>query len=146
MNQLELVVAHIEICNAKSRHIMLLDTGQLDAYAEMLTHDYELDVAAVAPIPVVKGRDAAMVLLRQMVSATKIVHHVHMPQIEFQGEVAHAAWPMQDISIGGPNEPRLLGFGYHHDRWVRQAGHWKCAACRLSRLYSEKLYPAAQIG
>jgi hypothetical protein len=144
MNELERLAAHIEICNAKSRHIRLLDTGQLDAYAEMLTEDYELDVTAVAPIPVVSGRDAAMRLIRQMVSTAKIVHHVHMPSIEFDGEVAHATWPMQDISIGGPHEPRLLGFGYHHDRWVRQAGQWRCAACRLSRLYSEKLHEAGR--
>jgi hypothetical protein len=143
MNQLELLAAHIEICNAKSRHLLLLDTGQLDAYAEMLTEDYELDVTAVAQIPVVKGRDAAMRLIRQMVSTAKIVHHVHMPDIKFEGEVAHATWPMQDITIGAPNEPRLLGYGYHHDRWVRQADQWKCAACRLSRLHSEKLRPAS---
>lgn len=144
MNQLEQLAAHIGICNAKSRHLLLLDTGQLDAYAQMLTEDYELDVSAVAPIPVVRGRDAALQLIRQMVSTTKIVHHVHMPHIEFDGEMADATWPMQDITIGRPNEPRLLGYGYHHDRWVRQAGQWKCAACRLSRLHSEKLYPAAE--
>ena len=143
MNQLERVAAHIEICNAKSRHIRLLDTSELDAYAAMLTEDYELDVTAVAPISVVKGRDAAMQLVRQMVSTAKIVHHVHLPSIEFEGDVAHATWPMQDITISGPQGPRMLGFGYHHDRWVRQAGQWKCAACRLSRLHSEKLAPQA---
>jgi len=142
MDRLEALAAHIEICNAKSRHIRLLDTGQLDAYAEMLTEDYELDVSAVAPIPVVKGRDAAMTLVRQMMSAAKIVHHVHMPSIEFNGDVAEATWPMQDIMVRGPDEPRMLGFGYHHDRWVRQGGQWKCAASRLSRLHSEKIEPA----
>jgi hypothetical protein len=145
VNQLELVTAHIEICNAKSRHIRLLDTGELDAYAAMLTEDYELDVTAVAPIPVVKGRDAAMQLVRQMVSTAKIVHHVHLPSIEFKGDVVYATWPMQDITLGGPGQPQLLGFGYHHDRWVRQTGQWKCAACRLSRLHSEKL-PATADG
>lgn len=144
MNRLEALAAHIEICNAKSRHIWLLDTGQLDAYAEMLTDDYELDVTAVAPIPVVKGRDAAMNLVRQLVSTTKIVHHVHIPNIEVDGDVAHATWPMHDITVGRPGEPRLLGYGYHHDRWVRvrRDGQWKCAASRLSRLHSEKIQPA----
>jgi hypothetical protein len=139
MDRLDLLLAHIEICNAKSRHIMLLDTGQLDAYAQMLTDDYELDVTAVAPIPVVKGRSAAMSLIRQMVSNTKIVHHVHIPSIEIDGDVAHATWPMHDITVNGPELPRLLGYGYHHDRWERQDGQWKCAASRLSRLHSEKL-------
>jgi|SRR5580658_2340569 hypothetical protein len=142
MNQLEVLSAHIEVCNAKSRHLRLLDTGELDAYAEMLTEDYELDVTAVAPIPVVKGREAAMGLIRQMVSSQKIVHHVHLPDIEFDGEVAIATWPMQDITVRGASEPRLLGFGYHHDRWVRLGGQWKCAASRLSRLHSEKILPA----
>jgi hypothetical protein len=142
MDRLEALAAHIEICNAKSRHLRLLDTGQLDAYAEMLTDDYELDVTAVAPIPVVKGRDAAMTLVRQMVSTARIVHHVHLPCIEFHGEVAHADWPLQDITVRGPNEPRLLGFGYHHDRWVRQGQQWKCAASRLSRLHSDKFQAA----
>jgi ketosteroid isomerase-like protein len=141
MDRLEALIAHVEICNAKSRHIQLLDTGQLDAYAEMLTDDYELDVTAVAPIPVVKGRDAAMGLIRQMVSATKIVHNVHVPNIEFDGDVAHATWPMNDIAVGDVGEPRRLGYGYHHDRWVRQGGQWKCAASRLSRLHSEKIMP-----
>jgi hypothetical protein len=141
MNELERLAAHVAICNAKSLHIRLLDSGELDAYAEMLTEDYELDVTAVAPIPVVKGRAAAMQLVRQMVSTAKIVHHVHMPSIEFDGEVAHATWPMQDITlVGQTREPRLLGFGYHHDRWIRQDGKWKCAASRLSRLHSEKLH------
>ncbi len=139
MTPLELVSAHIEICNAKSLHIRLLDTGDLDRYATLLTEDYELDVSAVAPIPTVKGRDAAMQLVRQMVSGSKIVHHLHVPSIEFEGGVAHATWPMQDIMVGAAHEPRALGFGYHHDRWVRQSGRWKCAACRLTRLYSEKL-------
>ena len=141
MDRLEALAAHIEICNAKSRHLRFLDTGQLEAYAAMLTEDYELDVTAVAPIPVVKGREAAMALVRQMVSTAKIVHHVHLPSIEINGEVAEATWPMQDITIRGPEEPRLLGFGYHHDRWVRLEGQWKCAASRLSRLHSEKLAP-----
>jgi hypothetical protein len=142
MNQLEVLSAHIEVCNAKSRHLRLLDSGELDAYAEMLTEDYELDVTAVAPIPVVKGREAAIGLIRQMVSSQKIVHHVHLPDIEFDGEVAIATWPMQDITVRGASEPRLLGFGYHHDRWVRLGGQWKCAASRLSRLHSEKILPA----
>jgi ketosteroid isomerase-like protein len=133
------IAAHIEICNAKSRHIRLLDTGELDAYAEMLTDDYELDISAVAPLPVVKGRDAAMRVVRQMMTTVKVVHHVHMPSIEIDGDVAHATWPMQDITVSGPDQPRLLGYGYHHDRWVRQDGGWKCAASRLSRLHSEPL-------
>ena len=139
MNRLETLAAYVEICSAKSRHIRLLDTGQLDAYAEMLTEDYELDVTAVAPIPVVKGRDAAMSLIRQMLSTAKIVHHVHIPSIEVDGDVAQATWPMHDITVSGPNEPPLLGYGYHHDRWVRRDGQWKCAASRLSRLHSAKI-------
>jgi hypothetical protein len=143
MNQLDVLSAHIQVCNAKSRHLWLLDTGQLDAYGEMLTEDYELDVTAVAPIPVVKGREAAMGLIRQMVTSQKIIHHVHLPVIEFDGAVAIATWPMQDVTVRGASEPRLLGFGYHHDRWVRQGGQWKCAASRLSRLHSEKILPAS---
>src|SRR5579862_2812516 len=71
VNQLEFVAAHIEICNAKSRHIRLLDTGELDAYAAMLTEDYELDVTAVAPIPAVKGRDSRRGLCRTSPSAAR---------------------------------------------------------------------------
>src|SRR3974390_2525230 len=126
MDPIEALAAHIAICNAKSRHIRLLDTGQLDAYAEILTDDYELDVTAVAPIPVVKGRDAAMNLIRQMVSGAKIVHNVHIPSIEIEGDVAPATGPMHDITVSGPDKPALLGYGYHHDRWVRQGGQWKC--------------------
>jgi hypothetical protein len=139
MDPIEALAAHIAICNAKSRHIRLLDTGQLDAYAEMLTDDYELDVTAVAPIPVVKGRGAAMILIRQMVSGAKIVHNVHIPDIEIEGDIAHATWPMHDITVSEPDKPRLLGYGYHHDRWVRQNGQWMCAASRLSRLHSEPI-------
>jgi len=143
MDPIDTSAAHIAICNAKSRHIRLLDTGQLDEYAAMLTEDFEMDVQAVAPIPVITGRDAAMAVLRQMVAIGQIVHHVHIPSMRFEGTTAHVDWPMQDILIPVGDQARSLGFGYHHDRWVLQDGTWKLAAQRLSRLHSEPL-PAAE--
>lgn len=125
----------IAICEAKSRYCRTMDTKDWDAYRELFTEDYELDVSEGTGVPPIKGRDAAIAFVRKSVERATTVHQVHFPEIKLNGDEAHAVWAMQDRVIYGSNGPSITGYGHYHERWVRWSGQWKIAALKLTRLH-----------
>lgn len=129
--------------DAKARYCRTLDTKDWDGYADLLTEDYVLNVSEGTGLAVIKGRDAALAMVRASIGTARTAHHVHSPEIDIDGDVAHAIWALQDRVIWADDRPSMTGYGHYHERWVRKDGTWKLAALRLTRLFIDMHPPTA---
>ncbi len=125
----------LAIANLKARYCRFLDTKDWAAYAALFTDDVVIDTTGSGG-PRMEGREAALASIRASLDTAKTVHHVHSPEIEIDGDGAHAVWAMQD-QLSWPNGRKLSGAGHYHERYVRQDGDWKIAESRLTRLWLE---------
>jgi hypothetical protein len=132
----------LAICDLKARYCRFLDTKQWDAWSDLFTEDYELDVSAAGGGPPIKGREAAMVSVLASIGQAVTAHQVHFPEITLNGDEAVAIFPMQDRVIFAPDRPSITGYGHYHDRLVRRNGEWKIAALKLTRLHMDVHPPA----
>ena len=142
MSELQLVQDYLELCAAKARYCRFLDTKDWEAWRELMTEDYELDISEGTGIAVIHGRDEAIARVRASIGEAKTAHQVHNPEIRIDGDVALATWALQDRVVFGPQRPSITGYGHYHERWLRRNGEWKIAALRLTRLHLD-LHPAA---
>ena len=124
----------IAIGELKARYCRLLDTKQWDAWRDLFTPDYELDISAETGLPPIRGRDAALEQVLGHIRAATTVHQVHSPEIRVDGDEAHVIWAMQDRVIF-PHGPSITGYGHYEERLVRRDGAWKIAALKLTRLH-----------
>ncbi len=127
------------ICELKARYCRLLDTKQWEAWAQLFTEDYVLDVSAAGGGPPIEGRDAAMASVFGSIGDAVTAHQVHFPEITLNGDEARAIFPMQDRVIFGPGKTlaAITGFGHYHDNLVRRDGTWKIARLKLTRLHMD---------
>jgi SnoaL-like domain len=126
----------IAICNVKARYCRCLDTKDWVGYSACFTEDLILDTSPAGGARL-EGRDAAVAYVRSSISEDTITtHHVHAPEIDIDGDTATAVWAMQDRNIW-PNGRSLLGFGHYHERYRREAGVWKIAESKLTRINTE---------
>ena len=124
------------IYELKARYCRLMDTKQWDAWRDLFTEDYELDVTEGTDLPVIKGRAAALDRVLSSIRHAVTVHQVHTPEIRIDGDAASGIWAMQDRVIF-PNGMSLTGYGHYHDRFRRVEGQWRIAALKLTRLHLE---------
>jgi hypothetical protein len=125
----------VAICALKARYCRLLDTKQWDAWRELFTEDYTLDVSAAGGGAPIQGRDAVMASVFASIGQASTAHQVHFPEIELKGDEAIAIFPMQDRVVFGAGKPSITGYGHYHDRLVRKDGVWKIAAVKLTRVH-----------
>lgn len=133
---------HIAICEVKARYCRFMDTKDWDAWRELFTEDFELDVSEAGGPPLVRGRDQALELARSFILTAVTVHQVHLPEILLDGDDAEAIWAMQDRVIFGPQGPSMTGFGHYRDRFRRVDGTWRISASKLTRLHVD-IHPVA---
>lgn len=133
----------LEIANLKARYCRFLDTKDWDGFAGLFTHDVVIDTTASGG-PRFEGRDAAIASVRTSIEAARTAHQIHSPEIEIDGDEARAIWAMQDRLLW-PNGRTLTGYGHYHERYVREAGAWKIAESRLTRLHIEMTQPDAGV-
>jgi len=133
----------IAICELKARYCRLLDTKDWVGFADLFTEDFELDTTGSGGA-VVRGRDAAMAMVRASIDTATTAHQVHAPEITHDGDTAIVTWAMQDRVLFGPERVAqvgaagLTGYGHYHERYVRQNGKWRISASRLTRLHMDK--------
>lgn len=149
MTETARIAAQLAIAQVKARYCRFLDTKDWDAYANLFTEDFELDVSEGSSLPVIRGRDAAVQQIRASVGDARTAHQVHAPEIDFvSDDEARVIWAMQDrVLFGADHATRigftgLTGYGHYHERYKRQNGEWKIAASRLTRLHLD-LQPLA---
>ncbi len=146
MLSLQMIADRIAICEAKARYCRTLDSKDWRGFADIFTDDYELDVSDGTGLAVIKGRDAAIAMVRASIETAKTVHQVHSPEITLDGDEARVVWALQDRLVWPEGRTSMTGYGHYHERWVRQAGEWKIAALKLTRLLIEVDKPAAPAG
>jgi hypothetical protein len=137
--------ASIAIGEVKARYCRMLDTKDWDGYADVFTEDFELDTSAAGGPGVIRGRDAAVRMIRSSVGEARTAHQVHSPEITLDGDTAQVIWAMQDRVVWGkrrpaPNMLGHTGYGHYRERYVRKDGQWRIAAQRLTRLHVDFEY------
>lgn len=132
---------YIAICNLKSRYCRMIDTKNWDGVAALITDDFEMDMTETSPMPIIRGRQEAMAAISGSMQTLTTAHQLHIPEIEIEGDSAKVVFPMNDRVVwqGGG----MTGYGYYHERYVRQSGTWKLAATKLTRLHVDMAAPPA---
>lgn len=150
MTELELLLARTAIGEAKARYCRLLDTKQWEKWGEQFAPDIEMDVSeeieeGTAAKPIVKGRAVVVNQVRSLVGATRTVHQVHSPEIDFVAPTeATVVWAMEDwvtFPEDLPDKPfnSMHGYGHYHETYRFIDGAWRIARLKLTRLWREFL-------
>jgi hypothetical protein len=144
LDVLQEILARAHIGEVKARYCRFLDTKQWADFAALFTTDATLDLRDDTGAEPFNGRAAITETLRHIVEHAQTSHHVHSPEITFDGlDAADVIWAMQDRVVWEPGKSPMpdatafTGYGYYHERYVRQDGVWLIAAVRLTRLTVE---------
>ena len=132
----------VAISQVKARYCRFLDTKDWAAYTELFTEDFVLDTSPAGGAPPVRGRDAAVKMIRASVETARTAHQVHNAEMQIEGDVAHVIWAMQDRVIWGAERTGLTerghtGYGQYHERYERTNGTWRIASLQLRYLIYE---------
>lgn len=127
------------IYETKARYARCLDTKDWDGYGDCFTEDFVLDTPPEGNVH--EGRDEAVRYVRSCVENWITTHHVHNPEISFDGkDAADVIWAMQDRNHYQGEErddgfTGHTGYGHYHERYVRcPDGTWRIARSKLSYL------------
>jgi hypothetical protein len=121
-----------DIRNVKARYFRYLDTRAWKSLRGILTEDFVGDFGP-SDAEQFTSADAFVENLKATLKDATTVHHGHMPEIEFQGDVqATAVWSMEDI-VQTPQYD-LHGYGHFSDEYRLVDGEWLISNSRLTRL------------
>ena len=131
------------IVETKARYCRCLDTKDWAGYADCFTEDFKLMTPPEGNNH--EGRDAALRYIRSRVETSKTVHHVHNPEITFDGaDAATVIWAMQDRNTWSDDRRKAMrcsghtGFGHYHERYIRCSdGKWRIKTSQLSYLHMD---------
>lgn len=150
MDTVEKLAAIEDIKQLKSRYFRAVDTKDAKLLRGIFTDDAVADYRGAATDPrsginavpgntgeIVSGgaaiADGVMASVANLVS----VHHGSVPEIRLTGDTtAEGIWPMVDLLRFAPGGPvdELVGYGHYHETYRREAGEWKIASLKLTRL------------
>ena len=130
MAEVEVFRALIE---AKARYCRLLDDKNWTELGDLVTDDVALDTGDEPSAGVVAGRDEVLEFIRSDLAQATTAHHVHLPELETDGDTAAAIWPIQERIVLADGRT-LTYYGHHHERWVHRAGRWRMQSLRRIRL------------
>jgi uncharacterized protein (TIGR02246 family) len=134
----------VAICETKARYCRCLDTKDWAGYTDCFTEDFVLNVPPEGNVH--KGREVAVAYIRSCVETAVTTHHVHNPEVTFDGDdAANVIWAMQDRNRW-PEERRAAmgsaghsGFGHYREHYVRCAdGKWRIKNSTLSYLQMDQ--------
>jgi len=130
----------VAICETKARYCRCLDTKDWEGYTDCFTEDFVLDTPPEGNVH--QGRNTAVTYVRSCVEPWITTHHVHNPEIAFDGpDAADVIWAMQDRNSYHEEQVKEsgisghTGFGHYHERYVRcPDGRWRISRSKLSYL------------
>jgi hypothetical protein len=131
-DDLRLLLDIQEITQLKARCCRLIDTKDWDGYGELLVEDFRLTSDAGTRT----SRAEVVSLLAASLEHATTVHHVHMPEISVDGDVATAIWAMNDyVAFPSEGAPYVIrGYGHYHEEYVRTSDGWRVKSSVLERL------------
>jgi ketosteroid isomerase-like protein len=135
----------LAICETKARYCRCLDTKDWAGYADCFTEDFVIELPPEGNTH--RGRDAAIAYIRGTVDDSVTTHHVHNPEVMFDGEdAADVIWALQDRNTWSERRRAAMGnrghtgYGHYRERYVRCAdGRWRIAHQVLSYLQMDIL-------
>jgi hypothetical protein len=141
ISPIDRLLAIEEIRRLKAKYFRYVDTKQWDRFRGLFTMDAMLffPEAMTKPMSLDSAMDQIVPALRQGTS----IHHGHMAEIEVvDHNTATAIWAMEDqvfsAADAGGSAPRVaIGAGHYHESYRREAGEWRIASLKLTRLRLE---------
>jgi uncharacterized protein (TIGR02246 family) len=120
----------------KARYFRTMDTKDWDGMRQVFADDVVIDTSEAGG-EVVRGADAFMAFLQQVLAGAVTVHQGHMPEIELTSETtATGIWALNDIVIW-PNGTRLDGYGHYHETYEKSPAGWLITSSKLTRLHAD---------
>lgn len=127
--------AFVAITQVKAKYCHYLDNKDWEAYANLFTEDFEIDLPQ---LELIKGRDNALAFIQKALTDAQTAHQVHLPEMDINGDKADVIWAMQDRNTWNPPKngvSKQRGFGQYHEHYVRVDGEWKIARQKLVYLH-----------
>lgn len=153
MTETEKLSAIEEIKRVKARYFRGVDTGDGDLVRSILAADCALDYRGCCTDPksgvdympamniVLRGRDTWVADAFKKAGIVS-VHHGYNPDIEIlSGTTARGTWAMTDRLHMPPGAAfsAMIGYGYYHETYVKEASGWKIQTTRIERLRVETI-------
>lgn len=138
MDDLTVLKAIEEIKALKARYFRHIDLKEWDRYAELFSDD--LIVYGENGDVTTEGGPAFAAAVKAFLDTSRTRHQSYMPEIEIIDETsARAVWPMHDIITWEQGDPRqglrrMEGWGHYHETYRKEAGGWRIATMKLTRL------------
>lgn len=124
----------LAICNVKAAYCRHLDRKDWESLKALLIENCSMDTRPSGG-SLIEGRDVFIAMVSGSLSDAQTVHHVHSPEITFEGDRATAIWAMQDrVKKAGFD---LTGYGHYHETYLRTDLGWKITSQVLTRLLVE---------
>lgn len=151
MTEAETLAATEEIKRVKARYFRGVDTADGELVRSILAEDCELDYVGCCTDPntgadfmpamnvVLRGRDKWTSDAFKKAGIVS-VHQGYNADIEIlSATTARAVWAMTDRLFMPPGAPyaAMIGYGYYHETYVKEAGAWKLKTTRIQRLRVE---------
>jgi len=153
MDEIARLTAVEEIKRLKALYFRAMDTKQWAQLEDVFTVDARCDFRGALHDPAEpvneaddplgvppQGRAAIIAVISEGLASTRSVHHGHMPEIIVESaEHARGIWTMEDrlTYTSGPFR-EIHGFGHYHETYRFEAGKWRIATLRLTRLRVDK--------
>lgn len=146
MTELEELRAREAIRETKARYCRLLDTKCWSEWGTVFTEDVEMDVSddvkgIPGANPCIRGPETIVNQTRALVGMADYMHQVHSHEISFLSATeARVIWAMEDwVSfpaglVGAPFQS-MRAYGHYHETYVREAGVWRIATLKLTRIH-----------
>lgn len=124
----------------KARYFRTMDTKDWKGMREVFADDVVMDTRSSGG-GVIRGADAFMAFLAEVLKDVVTVHHGHMPEIELTSPTtASGIWAMEDLLVW-PDGRQMRGHGHYHETYARIDGSWRIETSTLTRLHVETTRP-----
>jgi ketosteroid isomerase-like protein len=117
----------------KARYCRTMDTKDWSAMRLVFTDDVTMDTSESGG-GVITGADDFLAFLQEAIGEVVTVHQCHTPEIELSSPTsASGIWAMEDM-LRFADGTELHGYGHYHETYVKDAGGWRIASSKLTRL------------
>jgi hypothetical protein len=135
--QVSLEIEEIKIL--KARYFQHIDFKEWEKYADLFVKD--LVVYGEDDQITTHGGPTFAANVQAFLSASVTIHQGYLPQIEILSPTtAKGMWAMHDIITWKDGAPgngmkRMEGWGHYHETYRKEAGGWRIASLKLTRLH-----------
>ena len=108
----------------RATYTYLVDTAQWD---ELMTHFTEDSRGDYGAFGTYEGKAAVTNFFKEIIPPvlTYMMHMVHNPIIEVQGDKATGQWYFEVPSTHGPSSRATLILGKYEEKYAKEGGKWK---------------------